>query len=238
MSVLVTCPRCRVSGRLPDDSPGGTLGCPRCGTEFDIPTHPESVLDVAPAERTEAPGAVVDLGVWVGPAAPLEQTPPPRTLAAAPPRHAIARASASAPDLAPESAATLDWLREEVERFNVFVAAQFAHIRRGREEVARSAAVAESAAITREQSLNQRTAALAGRAAELDRRAAELARRVAEFERRAAEVERQEAALRRRLDEADEVEDEIRGHFETLERDLVSRRRTADGEAVFRRTAG
>ncbi|WP_145244364.1 hypothetical protein [Urbifossiella limnaea] len=140
--------------------------------------------------------------------------------------------------MAPESAATLDWLREEVERFNAFVAAQFAHIRRGREEVARSAAVAESAAITREQNLNQQTAALAGRAAELDRRAAELARRVAEFERRAAEVERQEAALRRRLDEADEVEDEIRGHYETFERDLVSRRRTVDGEAVFRRTAG
>jgi hypothetical protein len=111
---------------------------------------------------------------------------------------------------AENAAAHLDWLREEVRRFNEFVSQQFEQVRREREEVARSATGAASAFVAREHELNRERADVAARAAALERWQRDLAARTAELERRLAEVDRLEASVRRRLCELDELEEALR----------------------------
>jgi hypothetical protein len=137
-----------------------------------------------------------------------------------------------------DAAAQLDWLREEVDRFNHFVAQQLAQIQKGREEVARAAARTEAAFVAREQEANRRQAAMLARADALARqREEELARQRAEVERRLAEVERMEAAVRRRLEEAEQIEEELRADLEAQERELIFRKRAIEQEVARPGTA-
>lgn len=248
MPTVVSCPGCGVVGGLPDDGPGGVLGCPRCGTRFAGPApppvpwpetpHPADPFQLVVGDGLSASQTMPALGVWVG--SSLAQTPPPAATLSVSPARAFQPpgAPSQAPiELTAENAeAHLDWLRQEVDRFNSFVAQQLAQIQRGREDIARTAARTEAAFVAREQEFNRRQAALLAQAEalvrrreeELARQRAELAEQRGELERRLAEVERTEAAVRRRVKEAEQIEEELRADIEAQERELELRRRALE----------
>lgn len=248
MHKLVSCPGCGVSGELPDGAPVGGLVCPRCGARFARPAtpapeipRPASPFQILAGDGFPFSDAVEGLGVWVG--AALAQTPAPAgTLSAA---AVVTTPTPGTPQQPPieltaeNAAAHLCWLREEVERFNSFVAQQLAHIQRGREDVARAAARTEATFVAREQELNRRQAAALAQAEalirqqeeDLARQRGELAKQRGELERRLAEVERMEAAVRRRVQEAEQIEEELRADLEAQERALELRRRAVEEAA-------
>ena len=229
MPTLVSCPGCGISGELPDDAPGGVVGCPRCGARFATPERPTT--------SALASEGVDGLAVWVGSGGPDDTPPPNRNLTAPHAVRAPRTVEGAAVEITAENAAAhLDWLRQEVARFNEFVAQQFEQIQRGREETARATARTGAAFVVREQELNRERANLAARADALARRAEELDSRQAELDRRLAAVERMEADLRRRLAEADEVEDSLRAELEDREREVENRRRAVEEEARQLRT--
>jgi len=219
MATLVSCPTCRLSGELPEDIGDELLGCPRCGTQF------------APPRPAPPPEAADGMAVWVGGDAELAQTPPPGQNL---PDDAVAPAGIPVPvEITAENAAAhVDWVRREVERFDRFVADQFAAIQQTREEVVRADARATAAIVVREQEVHRRAAALAARAAALDRREAELAEARTALDRRVAEVERLEASVRRRVAEIDELEDAIREELEDRERAIERQRRAVEEAAA------
>ena len=232
MPTLVSCPGCGVSGELPDDVSGGLLGCPRCGAHF---TPGAARKPDGPVAAEEVVGG---MSVWVG-SVPTDDTPPPQRGLSVRAPHVVQppRTAEGRPiEVTEENAAAhLDWLQQEVWRFNDFVAAQFEQIQRAREEAARAAARAGAAIVTHEQELNRERATMAARTAAheatLARREEELAARRAELERRLADVARAEEDLRRRADEADEIEDALRTELEEREREIESRHRVVEEEA-------
>jgi hypothetical protein len=247
MPTLISCPMCGLEGELPDDLVGGLIACPRCNGQFAPSAGVPSVTLSSGVGGGASPDATVSSGrpttpaeldgmsVYVGSQrVPVDvNTPPP--------------ARSLSPDLGPyavrqpegwddpgvevteeTAAAHLGWLRQEVARFNRFVAQQLDLIRRSREEMARTDAQVTAAFVTREQEMGREKATRAARAAALEKRAAdreaELDARAAALEKRLAEVERMEASVQRKLQEAEEIEETLRTELEDREREVEQQR--------------
>lgn len=223
MALLVSCPNCRLEGQLPDNNPGGLIGCPRCGSRFPPP---------AAEPPLSLPSSVPDgFSVWVGPESPPTVTPPPvRNLAALGRRgEGPSQTAASPVAVTAENAALhLDWLRSETARFRGFVDAQLDALRKKREEIAALESRVSGALVTREMELSREKVDLAARAAALDRRDAELALERSALSRRTDEVERMEQAVQRRLAEVDELEQALRNELEGRAREVELQRREVD----------
>ncbi|MBN9522586.1 hypothetical protein J0H58_29375 [bacterium] len=178
MVVLVCCPKCRFEGALPDDDPGGTIACPKCGTEF----APGGAL---PADAT---------AVWVGTGAPPGVTPPPLRKGANP----LPTGAAGRPvEITPSNAGKhLDWMKNEVARFDAYVARQLEVLRKRRDELAAAESAAANALVARDLQGTREKAAL-----EADRAA--LAAEREGLTRRAEALDRAERSLQRRLAEVE-----------------------------------
>ena len=233
MPVLVVCPACQLEGQLPDDAEGGLVSCPRCARQF--PPQP-------PAQTVALQSGGGDgMSVWVGAEPSPVHTPPPRRnllpdelsrsipLSERPTRPPV--------EITKDNAAEhVDWVQEEVERFNRFVTQQLELIARTRAEIAGNDSQATAVLMTREQDLNREKAATKGRASALDRREADLAEHWLKYDKRLAEVERLEAAAQRKLEEINEMEDAIRSELEAREQEFEGQRRAIEEEVGELRT--
>ncbi len=205
MAVLACCPKCRFEGSLPDDDPGGTIACPKCGTEFT----PEVALSA------DAPA------VWVGGGTPPGVTPPPRKGLNPLPTGADGKQVEITPSNAGKH---LDWMKVEVARFDAYVARQMDGLRKRRDELAAAESAASNALVARDLQSTREKATL-----EADRAA--LAAEREGLARRAEALDRTERSLQRRLAEVEELEQILRGELEEREAE-VERQRRAVTEAL------
>ena len=224
MPLLVSCPKCRFDGHLPDDDPGGVVACPTCGTAF----APRAALAPVTLSSALADG----LSVWVG-SDPLPAVTPPPSRGLRP--ELLPGANPLPPPGTPpveitaaNAGAHLDWVRGEVRRFNGYVARQLDLLKKRREEVAALESRAAEAFVTRDLGLTRAHADLAARAAALDRRDADLAAERAALATRADAVAREERALERQTAEVDELEQTLRGELEEREADIERQRRAVE----------
>jgi Rad3-related DNA helicase len=230
MPLLIACPNCRLEGHLPDEEAGAVIACPACGTEFS----PQSAL---PPQSVSS--SVDSLSVWVGPNRPPPSAPVPVAMPIANEHSVSDDAAMPAPAAshpiqvtAENAAAHLDWLRDEVRRFNAHVLDQLELLSKQREEVARLEADASARFVIRTQDLNRRAMELDAREHALDRRAADQEKQLVEeraaLGRRADEIDRTEQSLQRRLQEAEELEQVLRGELEAREAEVERQRREVE----------
>ena len=170
MSPNIYCPGCGHLGRLPADLPErAVLTCHVCRVKF-----PAEPLIPPPEPLPVADG----LGVWVGDA--ITTTPlPPGGVGAS---ELVAPAPAPAvpvvpppPVVTPQNAAAhLEWVRAEVEQFDLFVARQLALFQKMREQLATFESKARAEAVLKQQALDRDRAVLDARAKDLDTQEAKL----------------------------------------------------------------
>jgi chromosome segregation ATPase len=172
MELVAACPCCGIRAKLPDDFPGGDLACPQCATVFPAPRpNDHGVIPLS-----AVPVATDPFAVWVGgtdglpPIVPSEPEPE-------------------------DTAAHLDWLKNETKQFNEFVAKQLAAIEKKKQEIIAAEAKVETAIIPRQQELNRQRAALTGRAAALKRREEAIRRREDDLGRLNVAIAAREADL-------------------------------------------
>jgi hypothetical protein len=209
----ISCPGCGHQGRLPNDLPAGAvLTCHSCRVKF--PAEPL----VPPPEPADPHG----LGIWVGDA--ITTTPlPPAPVVTPPP-----------PVVTPQNAAAhLEWVRAEVEQFDLYVTRQLALFQKMREQLAAFESKTRGDAILKLQALDRDRAILDARAKDLDAQEAkisaalklqaqelhaELERQVSDerenLARRAEALTCTERSLERRMFELDEMERGVRRELE------------------------
>jgi DNA repair exonuclease SbcCD ATPase subunit len=196
------------------------VSCPNCGLRARLPGSYRGGQLACPKCKNSftppAPDGESEFSVWVG---------DPSAIAAPP--------QAMMPD--PEdSAAHLQWLREETGRFNEFIAASLAMIEKRRHELVAIESRAEALYLPREQELNRQLAAVAARNERLAAREAELAEREAAVERANEQFAPREAELQAREDRLFGTEARIaeleqrQAELQTLVADLEARRAEAD----------
>ncbi len=213
MPSYISCPGCGHQGRLPNDLPAGAvLTCHVCRVKF--PAEP-----LVPSPEPADPHG---LGVWVGDAITTTPLPPPAAVSPPP------------PVVTPQNAAAhLEWVRAEVEQFDLYVSRQLALFQKMREQMAAFESKTRGDAILKQQALDRDRAVLDARANDLNAQEAkisaalklqaaelhgELERQVAtereNLARRAEAVARTERSLERRMFEMDETERGVRRELE------------------------
>ena len=213
MPTNISCPGCGNLGPPPEQlAEDAILTCPECGVRF--PARPL----VPPAPAADPHG----LGVWVGDA--ITTTPHPGQPVDPRPT----------PVVTPQNAAAhLEWVRTEVERFDVYVARQLSLFQKMLDQLAAFESKTRTEAILKEQSLDRDRALLDARAKELDAQEAKISAALklqaeelhAELERqvsaerdnlakRAEALARSERSLERRLAEMDEMERDMKRELE------------------------
>ena len=240
----VTCPACHLEGELPDDGLSrGTLTCPQCSTQFEqqpgvvLETFPHSPVESITVGGPEPSFAGVrsvsselsdDMSVWVGVEASPVLTPPPNRKLAPD----VVRSPAPPVAITAENAvAHLDWIEQEVDRFNRFVSTQMELIQKTRLDLTRADAKLSAAILIREQELNREKALLSSRASTLDLREAELVESRSQIAARLTELERNEQAMQRKMLDFEEVEETMRAEFEESERELQRQRQAIEEKA-------
>ncbi len=216
----ISCPGCGHEGRLPDALPAGAvLTCHVCRVKF--PAQP-----LVPAHEPADPHG---LGVWVGDAISSTPLPPPQTVP--PPALPV---PPPPPVVTPHNAAAhWQWVRTEVEQFDLYVARQLALFQKMREQLATFESKTRGEAIVKQQALDRDRALLDARTKELDAQEAkisaalnlqaeelhgELEQQVAaereNLAKRAEALARTERSLERRMFELDEMEKGVRRELE------------------------
>lgn len=210
----ISCPGCGHQGKLPNDLPAGAvLTCHACRVKF-----PAEPLVPAVAPTADPHG----LGVWVGDAITTTPLPSPPVVPPQPPA------------VTPQNAAAhVEWVRAELEQFDLYVARQLALFQKMREQLAGFESKTRGDAILKQQALDRDRAILDARAKDLDAQEAmlsaalklqaaelhaELERQVSDerenLARRAEALTRTERSLERRMFELDEMERGVRRELE------------------------
>jgi len=170
MSLVITCPACGLQGQLPQDGMQGDVQCPQCG--MTIPVNPNEAPPLPRLGHADHPLDAFFAAACERTTSPLLPLPLPAL-----PQGTLPEA---------ETQADRDWLREERERLQAYMADQFAALRRQREEFLVWRSQVESTLVTREQELNRLLKHMGGRIAEIER-----AEAAAASERQALDAVRQ-----------------------------------------------
>lgn len=192
MPISIVCPSCGLLGRVPDGFTDPQIQCPRCGTSMPlaasdraVPTEP-----LLPETRASNSHPLDEFFARVAAQSDAPLSMPP-VLAAPPPVPAAPPPVPAAPP-APlgngvQYQAEREWLQEERQRLEAYMAKHFGLLKQQREEFAGWRTQVEEALVAREQELNRRQRQAASQEEALTRRETELSEQEAALERRKAE---------------------------------------------------
>ncbi|OAI54526.1 hypothetical protein AYO44_14785 [Planctomycetaceae bacterium SCGC AG-212-F19] len=209
MPTTITCPACGLQGHVPDGFAAPGANCPRCQAYVPLTggsaPPPSAMYASNPGAAIDAFFAQVAAQANQRGAEPVMVAPPPpvpggEQIAAA--EVAAAPGPPAAGDGLPANpAAEQEWVREEKQRLDGYMARQFAMLRQQREEFSRWRSEVEAALVGREQEVNRQTKLLAGRTETLDQREAALGQQ----EAGAAQAVDKLLAVEERLSELQEL---------------------------------
>lgn len=204
MPSTIACPACGLTGEVPDGFIGAQVSCPRCGGAIALgngspsPTSP-------PDPRSQVLDAFFVEAFNGRPAGPAPMPLPPRPALSAPPA---------------DASAEQQWLHEERQRLEDYLAKQFGVLQHRREELAAWQSRIEAALVAREQELNRVQRQLAAQEESLAQREAAV-RDLPELEAKAVAL-RQEVAEQQELAERHRADaDRLRAAAEAAHADAI-----------------
>jgi hypothetical protein len=224
MPIVIVCSSCGLQGRVPDGFAEPQVQCPRCGTWLLV-AAPDSAPPAQPPMPATAASNSHPLDEFFARVAAQSDAAPP--LAAAPPPVAAAPPIPPAP-LAPQGngiqyQAEREWLQEERQRLETYMAKHFGLLKQQREEFAGWRTQVEETLVAREQEVNRRQRQVAAQEEAQARREAELTEQEAGLERQKAEpiiaAEEELKALQAAIGQARQETEQLREIHEQLQTD-------------------